>query len=406
MPALRPTLGNADARALFLAAHGLWARPTGPARYADVARTVHSLGFVQVDSINTVARAHDHILWSRLPAYPVGRAMACCAGPRTLFEGWTHDAALIPAEFFKHWRHKFSADHNALAARWDGWGRAGFQAEFDLVIDRISREGALSAKELGDGERQNGGGWWDWKPRKTALEYLWRTGELAICHRRGFSKVYDLTERVLPPEALNARTTSEESLEWSALDALGRLGFASPSELSAFWDIFDKAALARWAQTLPEDIIEITIEGADGTLKPALIHADWEARLAALPAPSSRLRILSPFDPALRDRGRAARLFGFDYRIEVFVPEAKRKYGYYVFPILEGPRLTGRIDIKAHRDADTLLVKGYWPEPGIKLGVGRRKRLWDELERIATLAGVSRIEIADGPKTALLRAAL
>lgn len=402
----RPTLGNADARALFLSAHGLWARPVGPARYADVAHVVQALGFVQVDSINTVARAHDHILWSRLPAYPTGRAMACSAGPRTLFEGWTHDAALIPVEFFKHWRHKFDADRAALAARWAGWGREGFQAEFDGVMERIASEGALSATEIGNGERQNGGGWWDWKPRKTALEYLWRTGELAICHRRGFSKVYDLTERVLPSEALNARTRAEESLEWSARAALARLGFGSPSELSAFWDIFAKQALAGWSKRLPEDILWIDVEGADGSTRPALISADWEATLATLPPPSSRLRILSPFDPALRDRTRTARLFGFDYRIEVFVPEAKRNYGYYVFPILEGARLTGRIDIKAQRDADTLRVLGYWPEAGVKLGTGRTRRLWDELERLAALARVSRIEIADGPKTALLRCAL
>ena len=105
-----PVLRNSEARALFLAAHHLWRRPSGPARYSDVPRMVEDLGFVQVDSINTVARAHDHILWARLPAYQQGRVLGCAARDRSVFEGWTHDAALIPSAFFPHWRHKFEAD--------------------------------------------------------------------------------------------------------------------------------------------------------------------------------------------------------------------------------------------------------------------------------------------------------
>ncbi|MEO0665748.1 MAG: crosslink repair DNA glycosylase YcaQ family protein, partial [Pseudomonadota bacterium] len=147
------------------------------------------------------------------------------------------------------------------------------------------------------------------------------------------------------------------------------------------------------------------VEGADGSLRPALAAADWEARLEALPDPIPRLRILSPFDPALRDRKRLKRLFGFDFTIEVFVPAAKRQYGYYVFPILEGTRLTGRIDLKADRAADTLRVQGYWLEAGVKLGTGRASRLATELTRIARLAGVSRITIVEAPATEGLRTA-
>ena len=281
MAASRPLIPNAQARKIFLAAHGLLARPSGPASYADVAHTIEKLGFVQVDSINTVARAHDHILWSRLPSYRPGRAMACVARDRSVFEGWTHDAALIPAAFFPHWRHKFEADRQILAERWVKWGREGFEKEFEHVLERIAQDGALSATDLGDGERQNGGGWWDWKPRKAALEYLWRSGELCICHRKAFSKVYELTERVIPPEFLNARTSYEESLDWSARAALDRLGFATPSDLSAFWDLFPKTALAEWAQTLPDDLIWVDVELKDRTHRPMLTHANWEERLDA-----------------------------------------------------------------------------------------------------------------------------
>ncbi|MEM1237819.1 MAG: crosslink repair DNA glycosylase YcaQ family protein [Pseudomonadota bacterium] len=398
-----PKLANADARKLFLASHGLLERPVGQATRAEIADQITALGFVQVDSINTVARAHDHILWSRMPGYRQGRAMGCAAKTRHVFEGWTHDAALIPSQFHPHWRHKFDLDRSAIADRWQRWGREGFHEEFDAILKRIGEEGALSSAELGDGERQNGGGWWDWKPTKTALEYLWRTGELSICHRRGFSKVYDLAERVIPPEHLNARVSQEESIDWSARAALERLGFGTASELSAFWDIFSKKTLADWQKAGPEGVTEIEVQGADGSWKTTLAPEDWEAQFDALPGPSERLRILSPFDPALRDRKRIERLFGYDYRIEVFVPEAKRRYGYYVFPILEGLRLTGRIDLKAERAKNTLLVQGYWPERGVKLGSGRAKRLADEITRIARLAEVERIEVLDRPQTEILR---
>ena len=329
--------------------------------------------------------------------------MNCAAKTRSVFESWTHDAALIPINFYPHWRHKFDSDRITLAARWQKWGREGFHKEFDAILERITNEGALSANALDEGRRQNGGGWWDWKPTKTALEYLWRTGELAICHRRGFSKVYDLAERVIPPEHLNSLFSEKESLDWSARAALDRLGFANASELSAFWDIFSKKALAAWEATSPAGVIEIEVAGDDGGFRRVLARQDWETLRDALPSESERVRVLSPFDPALRDRKRLMRLFGFDYRIEVFVPEGKRTYGYYVFPVLEGLNFTGRIDLKADRANTRLIVQGYWPETGVKLGSGRAKRLAEELCRIARLAKVREIEVLNTSKTELLR---
>ncbi|MEO0484316.1 MAG: crosslink repair DNA glycosylase YcaQ family protein [Pseudomonadota bacterium] len=399
-----PRLDNSTARRLFLHAHGLLVRPSGPATRADIARAVDALGFVQVDSINTVARAHDHILWARLPRLKQDQLLTLCAPrDRALFEGWTHDAALIPSRFFPIWRHKHAADHAALLSRWKSWGRDGFEAELDAVRARLTRDGALSAGDLTDGAAQHSGGWWDWKPTKTALEYLWRSGELGICHRRGFKKYYDLIERIIPPEYLNARVERDEALDWCARAALDRLGFGTASELSAFWDIFKKSELAAWAAQTPNGLAEVEITGADGSVSKTLIHADWETRVAHLPGPSQRVRILSPFDPALRDRTRAARLFGFDYRIEVFVPEAKRTYGYYVFPVMEGTRLIGRIDAKADRAAGVLRVLGYWPEPRAPLGTGRAGRLADALTKLAQFSGTPNIACAAHPNTAILR---
>ncbi|MGR3436756.1 MAG: winged helix-turn-helix domain-containing protein [Shimia sp.] len=395
---MTPTLDNRTARHLFLQRHGLTVPPTGA---GDVAAMVGALGFVQVDSINTVARAHDHILWARRRSYrprdlaqPLGR-------DRTLFEDWTHDAAILPTAVFPHWRHRHARLRETLPAKFEAWGKGGFAAECDTMLRRIGDEGPLSAAQVGDGARQNAGGWWNWQPVKAAMEFLWRTGELAICHRRSFQKVYDLTERVVPPEHLNARTTWRESRDWAQAAALGHLGFGTASDLAAFWDLVPKAEGAGWeAEALGQGwVVPGAVVLADGTERRVLLPPDWERSVAGLTEPAGGVRILSPFDPALRDRKRIERLFGFEYRIEVFVPEAKRRYGYYVFPVLEGLDPIGRIDLRADRKAGVLHVQGFWPERGVRMGTGRIARLGAEIGRIARLAGVRDIALTPGPRT-------
>lgn len=144
------------------------------------------------------------------------------------------------------------------------------------------------------------------------------------------------------------------------------------------------------------EIIQVEIEGADGVSKPAYARPDLPDDAAISNAPTGRLRVLSPFDPALRDRKRAARLFGFDYTVEMFVPEPKRKYGYYVFPLLEGDRLVGRVDMKAFRDRDTLVVRALWPEQGVRWTPARINAFESELQRLKKLAGVTNIAFEDG----------
>ncbi|WP_147124716.1 winged helix-turn-helix domain-containing protein [Shimia ponticola] len=399
-----PHLSLNEARRLFLDRHGLLCRPAGSGKGEDLAQVFDDLGFVQVDSINTVARAHDHILYARRPCYRAKYLPPLIERERRLFEAWTHDAAIVPVAFFPHWRHQFESARRSLSTTWDQRdGRAGFAAEFDTVLKRLSDEGPLTSKQLGDGASQNGGGWWDWKPTKTALEYLWRTGELAICHRRNFTKVYALTEHVIPPEWLNRRVDREEALDWSAMGALHRLGFGSASELSRFWEIFPKSELAEWSTRALSDgrIVQGVIDTTRGP-QSVLFPANWEAILEQTPTRTDRVRILSPFDPALRDRKRAEKLFGFDYKIEVFVPEAKRKYGYYVFPVLEGTRMIGRIDLKLDRKARTLVIQGFWPEKGVRLGQGRCSQLWKELRRLARFAGADQLTALKCEKTDVL----
>ncbi len=388
-------LSNAQARAIFLDHHALGRRPSGSGTGADLAGLVHELGFVQLDSINTVARAHHMILHARRQSYRQGALDRVAFGARQGFEHWTHDASMIAMAFFPHWRHKMARSAAKLKGNFRNWRRDGFEQKFDTVLEQIARHGPCCSADVGADEARGSGGWWDWHPSKTALEYLWRSGALSVCHRQGFRKYYDLTDRVIPPDILARRTTLEETIDWACHAALDRLGFATSGEIAKFWELVTKPEAKEWcAKGLATgQLQEIEVEGADGRWRKSLAFTDIEARRSTAPPPGMA-RILSPFDPALRDRIRAERLFGFHYRIEVFVPEAKRQYGYYVFPVLEGDRLMGRIDMKCDSASGVMAVRAFWPEPSIKMGKDRRARLNSALERTARLAGSTQITFA------------
>jgi uncharacterized protein YcaQ len=390
-----PHLTNLQARRLFLARHGLFAPPCGGGKRPDITVTIHALGFVQIDSVNTLARAHDHILWSRRPAFRPDMLHALHARDRAVFEHWTHDASFIPVDFFPHWRLRFTRDAARLAPRWRNW-RGTFEDHFDSVLSRIARDGECTSGDLAPATPRKGTGWWDWHPSKTALEYLWRTGQIAVKRRDGFRKVYDLTERVIPATHLDQKPQEHETIDWACASALDRLGFASPQELAAFWDLVTVQEARAWCarETAAHRLIGITLALADGTARSAHTRPDTPEDAANLPPASDRVRLLSPFDPALRDRMRAERLFGFHYRIEIYVPAPKRTYGYYVFPVLEGETLIGRLDAKARRDTGTLAVRAFWLERGIHMGKGRIARFMAELDRAARLAGCDRVDLA------------
>lgn len=385
-------LTNTAARRHFMARHGLAGAGAGPGRGADLAGVIHDLGFVQLDSVNTFARAHDAILWARRRSYRPRALELALARDRAVFEHWTHDAAAIPMAFFPHWRLRFQRDAARLAARWAKDRRAGFMEKSEAVLRHIADNGPCGSGDVGADETRGSGGWWDWHPSKTALEYLWRSGELSVCHRSGFRKVYDLTERVIPAEVLNARPHPQDTVDWLCGAALDRLGFATSGEIAAFWDTVTPQEAKTWtAEALARrDVIEIDVETADGQQRRCLARPDLLD--CPPPEPPGGVRILSPFDPMLRDRARAERLFGFRYRIEIFVPAPKRVYGYYVFPVLEGDRLIGRVDMK--RDGGCLAVRAFWPEPGLRIGDGRRKRLEAELTRAARFGGCDTIRRA------------
>lgn len=390
------TLSNTDARRIFLDRHALSETPQGAATGAALLELIERLGFVQLDSINTVARAHDLILFSRRPRYRQEALKSLHEKDRALFEHWTHDAAVIPMDYYSWWHLRRQRDAETLRSQWRNWRRDGFEARFQTVLNEIRDRGPLTSADVGRGEERGSGGWWDWHPSKTALEYLWRSGALCVVGRDGFRKRYDLSERVID-ETLCAPPSDPDheaqTIDWCCSGALERLGFATAADLAAFWDHVTLAEAKDWCarEQAKGRLQPVEITSAVGQRHACFARPGIGADPGLLMEPAKRLRVLSPFDPALRDRKRAERLFGFDYRIEVFVPAAKRKYGYYVFPILEGDRLVARVDMKAFRDRGVLQVKALWPERGIRWGKTRQTAFEAELNRLLRLAGVRRI---------------
>lgn len=392
-----PRLSNPLARRLFLERHALSA-PVPARGLEGLSELVAQLGFVQLDSIATVERAHHMILFARCPSYRPADLDRLLGAERRLFEHWTHDAAVIPTAFYPHWHLRFARDAEALRGRWERWHRHDFIARTEAVLAHIRQHGPVCSADLrGDAPRKTTG-WWDWHPDKTALEYLWRSGDLAVTGRTGFQKYYDLAERVIPADLRSRHPEPAETIDWCCSAAMDRLGFATPGELAAFWATVTPAEAREWChdQMRAGALIEIEVETMGGGHRRAFARPDVIEAATAAPMPTGRLRVLSPFDPALRDRKRAERLFGFHYRIEVFTPAARRIYGYYVFPLLEADRLVGRIDMKAYRHEGTLRVRALWPERGIAWGKGRQARLEAELDRVARFAGCDRVDWLDG----------
>ena len=392
-------IASHDARRHVLSLQGLAASPRRRMDALALHDLIARLGFVQLDSIQTVARAHHMILHARCDGYRPDHLRLAHERNRTLFEHWTHDASIIPIEFYPHWNRRFARQAKLLHARFKKWHGNEFDRQVDAVIDRIDRDGPLMARDFAKPGHTRVPGWWNWHDGKIALEYLWHSGRLAVSARQNFQKLYDLTERVVP--AVHARTTTSDPdfVHWACESALDRLGFASPGDIARFWDLVtidearDWCARAEKQATARAVVISSDVDGKSRSL---FARSNIVDALAETADPPARIRALSPFDPLIRDRKRLAWLFGFDYRIEVFVPAAKRHYGYYVFPLLEGDRLIGRIDMAGDRDSDVLQVKALWLEPGIRMGAGRAARIEAELDRQRRFIGVSRVRFADG----------
>ena len=379
-------IDNRQARRLWLSSQRLATSPTGP---LNVLQIIKDLGFVQIDTIRNVTRAHHHILWSRNHNYREPMLDDLLAKDRSVFEHFTHDASILPVEFYPYWRRQFRRKKEQIdrSTYYDNMPDAKARAK---IKARIKQQGPLSTKSF-ESKRIGPKKMWSRPPHKRALDYMWYAGELATSHRVNFRKFYDLSDRVIPQNFKNCRIKDQRQIDWLCQGALDRLSFASLGDIQRFWAATEASEVKHWAVRSKAQYVDIELQANDGSWSEAIAPANIKERLAQLSPPTSRLRILNPFDPAIRDRTRLKRLFGFEYRIEIFVPAAKRQWGYYVYPLLEGERFVGRIEIKANRKAGHLEIVNFWSEKNLKWGARRWQKLDGELARFGRLIGADTV---------------
>lgn len=383
-------LNNRQARLLLLDSTGLLAPASGPTDSHSLGAIIEELGFVQLDTLRIVSRAHDHILWSRNRNYREPMLGSLLKDDRLIFEHFTHDASVLPISLYPLWRRQFK--RMATWVESTGMGKRMPNArQRRALVKRIEKEGPLCSRDFtSKGPNIDAG--WVRPAHKFGLDYLWYKGELATSHRTNFVKYYDLSERVIPQAAIERSHSEAEQIATLCEMALQRLSFATPGQIQSFWDATDLPEVKGWLETHTSAHVPATVTMADRSSIDMHASVDLEERLAALPAAPRRLRIINPFDPLVRDRTRLSKLFGFDYRIEIFVPAAKREYGYYVFPILDGLNFVGRLQLKADRKTGVLSVGKIWPEPGYKFSGRRKERLDREIERLTRLCGCKSLD--------------
>ena len=375
-------IDNRTARGLWLTSHGLAQAPTGP---LDTLALIQNLGFVQLDTIQVVSRAHHHILWSRNQNYREHMLDPLLRDKRQVFEHFTHDASVLPMAFLPMWQRQFQRKKEKVG-RSNWFGRHLDPDLIQEVLRRVTEEGPLSTQAFKT-KVNTTKAMWQRPPHKMVLDYLWYSGELATSHRQGFTKFYDLAERVFPQD--RPVLSDAEQVAQLCDTALDRLGFGTLTEIRKFWDAVDAPEAKAWAEI--RQPIEVELQSADGSWTKAFACPDIEVRIAALKGPTSRLRILNPFDPAIRDRVRLSRLFGFNYTVEMFVPADKRQWGYYVYPLLEGNRFVGRIEAKGDRKTGCLALSNYWLETDRLKTSTRHDKLAAELTRLSKLAGLAQV---------------
>ncbi|MBM7081642.1 winged helix-turn-helix domain-containing protein [Micromonospora humidisoli] len=397
------SLSLAQARRMTLAAQGFAdPPPAGTPTRRHLRRVLDRVGLIQMDSVNVLQRAHYLPLYSRLGPYPTGLLdTAAYRRPRELFEYWGHEASLVPVGLHAALRWRMAK------ARDDAWGGmrriAAEQPELVAwVRDEVAAAGPLTAAEIEhDAPRETGNWGWNWSAVKRALEFLFWAGEVTAADRTpSFARRYDLPERVLPAAALDAPTPTDAQAYRTLVAVAARsLGVAAEPELRDYFRLPLAGARQAVADLVEAgELVPVTVQG---WRQPAWRHVD-----ARLPRWVRGNTLVSPFDPLVWQRARTERLFGFGYRIEIYVPAAQRVHGYYVLPFLQGERFTARVDLKADRRAGVLLVPAAWQEPGVAPGE-TAVALAAELHRLAGWLGLDAVAPpAAGDLAAPLTAAL
>ena len=374
------------ARRIALAAQGFGGPRLASVNAGHLRRTIERLSLHQIDSVNVLVRAHYLPAFSRLGAYDrvlLDRAAWGVRSRRALFEYWAHEASLLPLELHPLLRWRMAAAERGEI----GWRSLRAYAgerrnEVDAVLERIRAEGPLAASDFDHGKST--GGWWGWGETKAALEWLFWAGLITTATRRtNFERVYDLTERVIPPDILAVPTAEPAEAKRKLIERSARtLGIATATDLRDYFRLDPQSARDAIGELVEDGVlIPVTVESWK---QPAFLHRD-----AKLPRRIRGAALLAPFDPLVWERARTERLFDFRYRIEIYTPADKRVHGYYVLPFLLDDRLVARVDLKADRQTSRLLVRQVTWEPDPPADAP--KRLDAELRLMADWLGLESV---------------
>ena len=380
-----------QARRLALSSQGFGGRqPPALVKSIQVNRLIERLGILQIDSVNALVRSHYLPLFSRLGCYSsalLDQAAWSQGRQRTLFEYWGHEASLLPLSMFPlmRWRMARAGRGEDIYQQLARFGRE-HQDIIRRVLGSVQELGALGAGSLST-RQERAGPWWDWSAEKHALEWLFAAGEVTVAGRRGFERLYDLPERVLPAVILQQPMLSEDEAQRGLLlHAANALGIATEKDLRDYFRLNPGDARSRLAELLEAGaLLSCEVQG-------------WRQPAFCLPEPKVPRKVeasalLSPFDSLIWERGRTERLFDFRYRLEIYTPQDKRVYGYYVLPFLHNERISARVDLRAERAHGRLAVHGvYEEEPG--LDDEGMLALAVNLRRMADWLGLAQVQLS------------
>lgn len=348
-----------QARRMALAAQGFSGRqPPAQIKAAHLNRLIERLGVLQIDSVNAVVRSHYLPLFSRLGNYSpliLEQAAWSQGRRRSLFEYWGHEASLLPMAMYPlmRWRMERARQGQGIYAQMARFGRER-QDTVQRVLQAVEQRGALGAGSLSTRE-ERAGPWWDWSDEKHALEWLFAAGLVTVAGRRGFERLYDLPERVIPGEILQTVVSEAEALRGLLVHSASALGVATEKDLRDYFRLDPVDSRQRLAELVEEgQLLSCRVQG-------------WKQPAYCLPEPKvlrsvPASALLSPFDSLIWERARTERLFDFRYRLEIYTPQHKRVYGYYVLPFLHHERIAARVDVRAERANGCLAVHAVHEE--------------------------------------------
>ncbi len=351
------------ARRLILHSQLLDAKSHLPLGKEGAAQVIEKLGYVQIDTISRVERAHHHTLWTRVPDYQPAMLAELQGKEQRIFEYWGHEASYLPMQDYRFYLPRMGSFEDPG----NGWHRNLLEKYGNLtpqILERIRQEGPLSSKDFERPAGTKQGGWWDWKPAKTALELLFWQGKLMVAERRGFQRVYDLTERVLPAGVDTHFPDSDEMGQFYVRRALQSLAVAREREILRHLGGATQPLIVKGLQDLldKKEIVQLELEG--NTSNPYFAFAstlDFQNKKGI-----AQVYILSPFDNLIIQRDRTKRFFNFDFTLQCYLPAEKRKIGYFLVPVLWCDQFIARMDVQADRKNKILIIHNLVFEPGFK----------------------------------------